>query len=288
MPGPADSNRGASIERKDNLPFAKFKSLNREAHEIATAGEVERAKEIVLSIPSPQLRVRGLVSLSETIAVSGDGSGARNLIDEALKFAGSMTSVSQRRLAFMEIALHVARSGDPLGAEKIVQCIVNPSHVALAAFAVTLAGTGELERAERIARSISDLRKKEKALAAVVAAGVGTSNLSRAETIARSITDVVLCGKALDTVARALAGSGDLKHAEGVARSIVDFPRQAQTLIALTSYLGTDEARILVASALMIAHWQTCLPALMRIEPEAVAIIADEYRRTSELADPAS
>jgi len=63
----------------------------------------------------------------------------------------------------------------------------------------------------------------------VVAAG----DLDRAETIARSITDPYQQAEALAAVAQAVADAGDLDRAETIARSITDPYQQVEALAAV-------------------------------------------------------
>jgi hypothetical protein len=167
--------------------------------------------------------------------------------------------------------------GDANRAEEMVRSIVNPSVQALSVIAMALAEIGELDEARRIILSIPDSSKQERALAAAVETGARSSDLIKAEAIARSITDPVRQAQALSAVSLAYANRGNSEQAENIARSIANPPRQAQTLAALASSVSPDKARKLLAYALMIGDWQICLTALIRINPDIAAVIADEF-----------
>ena len=78
--------------------------------------------------------------------------------------------------------------------------------------------------------SITDPSEQAWALAGVVEALATTGDVDRAEAVARSITDPSRQAWALAGVARALATTGDADRAEAVARSITDPSRQAVAL----------------------------------------------------------
>lgn len=67
-----------------------------------------------------------------------------------------------------------------------------------------------------------------------------------------------------------------LHQAEVDARRILDPDLRAVALGRIATGAATDRARWLTAEALQSGHWRASLTTLTRIEPAAVAAIADE------------
>ena len=269
-------NHAEVIARSISDPYSQFKILIAAARTAATAGDAERAEKIINFISHPQLRVRALISISETKAIAGDRSRVKKLVDQAVSVVCSIASPALREQATIEVAQHLARTGFLNRAEILIRSLDNSTQ-ALSTIAVTLAELGNLDQAERIILAIPGPSRQEKTRALVVQAGVSTGDLKKAETIARAIADPILQAQALSFVARMLAMRGRAKDAENVAQSINDPSVQARTLTALTANLRIDEARRLLANALMIGHWQICLEALVHIEPDSIEVIASEF-----------
>ena len=73
------------------------------------------------------------------------------------------------------------------------------------------------------------------------------------------------------------ASAGDLDRAEAAARAITDPGRQAQALADLATTIGQDQARSLLAQALVTGGWEPLVGVLVQIDPSTVIAIADEY-----------
>ena len=116
-------------------------------------------------------------------------------------------------------------------AEQVARSITDPDDQAraLAGVAGRWPAAGDHDRAEQVARSITDPDEQARALASVAGAVAAAGDHDRAEQVARSITRPVRAGWALASVARAAAAAGDYDRAralaadaEQVARSITD------------------------------------------------------------------
>jgi lipopolysaccharide biosynthesis regulator YciM len=125
---------------------------------------------------------------------------------------------------------------------------------------------GHPNRAETLARSITNPGRQVQALASLVTALVTAGELDRArrlvtdaETLARSITDPDQQSRVLDSLVEALVTAGELDRArrlvtdaETLARSITDPDQQREVLDSLMTVLVTagelDRAEILVRS----------------------------------------
>ena len=103
--------------------------------------------------------------------------------------------------------------------------------------AMAAAGAGDCDRAreladraEQIARSITDRAKREDILARVATVVALVGDCDHAEQIARSITHPDEQAGTLAAVATAAARAGDYDRAERIARSITDPDKQARAL----------------------------------------------------------
>lgn len=117
----------------------------------------------------------------------------------------------------------------------------------------------------------------------LVKAVAGAGDLDRAETLARSISDPDQQAEALTTLVEAVAGAGDLdrardlaNQAETLARSITDPHRQALALILIAEIGEMASVRRLLARALSGASWMVPLDLLAAVEPTSLLAIADD------------
>jgi hypothetical protein len=138
----------------------------------------------------------------------------------------------------------------------------------------------DADRAEQIARSITDPYAQGWALSAVTQA-VAARDADRAEQIARSITDPSSQAEALSAVAQAVAAR-DADRAEQVARSITDPDAQAEAFSLLVMAVDPSKTRHrarIVAAALYGGSWiqQSVLEALASVDQEAVLTLADRF-----------
>ena len=151
---------------------------------------------------------------------------------------------------------------------------------ALAAVAQAIATTGDTDRAETVARSITNPFGQARALAAVAQAIATTGDTDRAETVARSITDPFQQAQALAAVAAAIATTGDTDRAEAMARSITNPFGQAQALAAVAEAIATTsdagQTGRFIAQVLAVMPWQTPLPVLAKHQPRVVLACVDE------------
>src|SRR5206468_3835608 len=115
------------------------------------------------------------------------------------------------------------------------------------------ADLGHLDRAEALARSITDPGGQVRALADLARAAAGAGDLDRAEALAghaeaaaRSITDPGRQAQALADLAEAAAGAGDLDRAGALARSITEPDGQARALADLARKAEPGHARSLL------------------------------------------
>lgn len=273
-----DLIQAESEARSISHPYLQSKALVAVARKAAAAGDAERVESAIGSISNRQLRSKAFASISTEISSRGDSGFAKEILEQAVTVTNSIPSAILRDQTVAEIAPRFALMSEGDRAETIARSVVNLSLQvrALLAVAVAVAKAGHLERAEGIILSVSDSSRQAKALATIVEIGTQVGDMDKAETVARSIVDPKWQAEALSFIAHAFADAGNLDRAEEVARSIVDTAKQAQVLTALSSKLSISQSRGLVALALTVGHWRDCLPALLRIEPHAVGVIAEE------------
>ena len=134
-----------------------------------------------------------------------------------------------------------AMTGNLERAEALARAITGPNQQAqaLAGLAKIAAGMGDLDRATTLAQSITDRSQQARTLAALTEAAVRAGDLDRAwaladraEAVAQAITDPSQQAQALAALARA-AGAGDLDRAEALTQKIGEASQQAQALAAL-------------------------------------------------------
>lgn len=108
----------------------------------------------------------------------------------------------------------------------------------------------------------------------------------RAEILARSLTDPYLQARVLAAAARALAEAGQANQAtivaaeaETAACSLTDPDRRARAVVdvALTCMAGGDirQARRMASAACAAGPWTIALEAVLLLEPSAVKVLID-------------
>jgi tetratricopeptide (TPR) repeat protein len=140
-----------------------------------------------------------------------------------------------------------AAIGNPDRAEALARAITDPDRQAqaLADLARMAGERGDLDRAgtlvghaEAASRAITDPDRQVQALADLARMAGERGDLDRAMAVARAITDPDRQAQALADLARMAGERGDLDRAMAVARAIVDPDRQAQALADLARMAG--------------------------------------------------
>jgi tetratricopeptide (TPR) repeat protein len=256
-------------------PYQQFKKLVAAANEAATYGDVEGALLIIGCINHPQLQIRALASVSHVAGVIDREDQAQQLVNKGLETFSLITSPTLRDQASVEIAPLLIRTGNLDRAIEISSSLSDSSRT-LAVVAAAFVELGDLEQAKSIALSLPSASKRERSYLLIVQAAIRRQDLEGAEEIARLIIDPPLQSQALGSLAQALIKQENFQVAESIAKSIIDPAAQTRTLINMSAKLPMDQARRVVAYALLIGDWQICLEALMRIEPDVIDIMASE------------
>ena len=105
----------------------------------------------------------------------------------------------------------------------------------------------------------------------------GAGQHQQAEAMARSITDPHSQAQALAQVAEALAGAGQHQQAETVARSITNPDWQAQALAQVAEALARagnsrDACRVAAATC-SVGRWTTAAKPVLLLDPSAFATL---------------
>jgi len=108
-------------------------------------------------------------------------------------------------------------------------------------------------------------------------AAAAAGDLDRAEEIARTITDPDGRAEALVFLAEAAAAAGHVGRAEEVACAINDPDKQALAFAAVAQETEPTYARSFIARALALGDWTALLDALVQIQPAVVIAITSDY-----------
>ncbi|MEU4711670.1 ATP-binding protein [Nocardia salmonicida] len=141
---------------------------------------------------------------------------------------------------------------------------------------------GQFDRAETLARSITNSERRDRALSGVAAAIVKTDP-DRAETLAATITSPGSRDWALSGVATAIAAT-DPDHAETLARTITNAWQQAAALSGVAAAIATtdpDRAETLAATITKLSYQAETLSEV------AAAIATTDPVRAGRIADRA-
>ncbi|MBL1082285.1 hypothetical protein JK359_09865 [Streptomyces actinomycinicus] len=214
---------------------------------LAQCGEVGRAERLARSVKHPGHRAAALASVADAAAAAGDRET-------------------------------IAALGESLaGADEMVHA--GP----VIAVAEAWAAVGAADRAEAWTRSIAVPALRVEAQAAVAEALAGAGDLERAEAFALRLGDPDLRAEALHRVVTCLAEGGLTARAEDLAGRIQGASRRARALAVVASHAGETDARRLAAPALAVGDWPAVIEVLARVDPSAVAAVAEEsLRRAAE------
>ncbi|WP_345539360.1 hypothetical protein [Phytohabitans rumicis] len=247
----------------------------------AAVGEFDRAEAIAVNGRNQDDQTRMLAAAAKAIAAVGDRDRTRVLVDAVENAARNVTNPHRRTGMLTLIAEAAATVGDLDRAEAIVNGIDDPEQQAQALAAVAaVAGDPHSTRrlitdAEAAAGRVTELYGKARALVAVVEAATAAGELDRAEAIARGITEPDERARVLTGVVEA-AAAGELDRAEAVARGITEPEEQAQALAMLAETASPARAGHLFGHALAVGSWSALLPAMARRYPQVVVKIIDE------------
>jgi len=273
----------------------------------AALGQPARAEALARSITRPDEQARALIAVAEAIAAAGDP-------DRAETVARSITYPDLQAWALIVVARAFAAAGDPDRAETVARSLADPYEqvCALTVVAEAIAaggvrtetvgdvvGTAErarqlAERAETLARLLTDWDEQDQALAAVAQAFAAAGEPDRAAAVARSITDSYEQDQALTAVAEAFAAAGEPDRAAAVARSLAGGERALTAVARAFAAAGDPDRAATVARSLTRPDGQArALTAVAEVfaaagDPDRAAAVAcsltDQYEQARALA----
>jgi tetratricopeptide (TPR) repeat protein len=242
------ADRAEAVARSITAPRCQAEALAAVAQALAGAGQPEaaaqmarQAEAVARSITDRQGQAEALAEVAQALAGAGQPEAAAQMARQAEVMTHSITDVDRAASILTAVAQALARSGETEQAtqvagqaETVARSIAIPRWrewniamprtdlrvSALTAVAKALARGGEMERAEAVARSITDPRQQAQAFTAVARLLVASGQAGRAEALVRSLTGQDDQASALHELAGALARAGDTDRAETVARSM--------------------------------------------------------------------
>jgi tetratricopeptide (TPR) repeat protein len=208
-----------------------------------------------------------LAATAEAAVAAEDLDRARLLIDAGEAIARSIADESDKNTVFAELATAAVEAEDLGRAETIMRSVTGfPLASTLRSWSQTATESGNLERAEAIAHSITDLSQQAPALEYLSATIAENGDLDHAENIAYTIIQLKDRASTLASVARAAVEAGNLgrarllaEKAESIARAAAtDERRQTGELTSAARALAAagriSQARLLAESAVEIAQ----------------------------------
>ncbi|MFE2912932.1 hypothetical protein ACFXI0_18925 [Kitasatospora indigofera] len=236
----------------------------------------EEAGQARVSAAGSFLKARDMARVLDALAETTDHDVALALADRAERLLDTALA-SDRALLTTSVSRLLARLGQVERAMAVVGP-GNPGHRAAQQALVVeqLAHYGRTDRAEALARAITDDETRARALITVVREIARRGDPDRAEGLVQVITDDWARGEALVAVVRELARRGDRERAEALTRSVVHRATRARALAGLAELSEPSCARRLAAQVVLLDGWAAALPVLERIAPRAVAVVADQ------------
>ncbi|MFD0660899.1 hypothetical protein [Thermocatellispora tengchongensis] len=266
---------------------------------LATGGDYKGAERVVEDVP-PRVRFPALAATCGVMARRGDH-------DRAVATAARIGGLFERAEAYGDL-LRLAWPDRPGHAAALIGRIedlagrgVNPveREAVTAAVAHALAVKGEHDRACSIADGLTEPWARAGALADVAAA-IGARDPARTLQLTGAVEEVIdevhappVLIRVLVTAARAAVALGDGDRALTLVARVADENRSAglsriddpfdpgarrlvDALAELAAAVPAAPAQALIAQAFAIWHWSTPLCGLARVDPVALAALADE------------
>ena len=259
-----DAGSAERIARSVEDEYQRSQALEDVARALA-AVDPDRAKRVAESMTEKTYKALAVAEVGQTVAAT-DSRRAAQIVTGAERIARSLTEGNRARV--LAIVAEVLAATDPDRAERIARSITDEAWQANALCSVTGALAAiDPDRAERIARSITDEAWQANALC-LVTEGLAAIDPDRAERIARSIIDEAWQANALCSVTEALAAI-DPDRAERIALSITDDYKKALAWVEVAALAANDTS----SAARLITNAE-----------RAVRSIADEYEKADALA----
>ncbi|WP_329611686.1 hypothetical protein [Kitasatospora herbaricolor] len=228
----------------------------------------------------PPVDARVMADLVHAVAETADHDLALALADRAERLLDTGTGRHSHDLLEAVILLLAGR-GHHLRAMALADRFDEPSlrSARQARIVREVARHGDVDRAEYLARAITDQPAGAVALVGVVHELARRGLLDRAQELAGSFTDAWDRDEALTAVVHGLARQGSMSRAESLASSIVHRAARARALASLVELSPPPRARRLAAQAVVLNGWAAVLDVLEPIVPRAAVTVADQLGR---------
>lgn len=230
--------------------------------------------------PGPPFDAKIMTRLLVTVAETADREVALALADRGEELLRSGLGIDSFQLR-EAVTLLLARHGrvDRALALALDDGITEPDLRAAreAQIVEALARSGDTDRAEALARAVTDGWARSRALMAVVGELASRGDTARAEALIPAIPDRWGRGEALIDVVAALARQGEPERAEDLAHTIPLGRTRARALAEAVDASDPARARRLAARAVFLGGWTAVLDDdLEKIAPGAAPAIAEE------------
>ncbi|MFE5028150.1 hypothetical protein ACFRAO_33780, partial [Streptomyces sp. NPDC056656] len=320
------AHEAAAVAQAIANPRVRVRASAAVAKAVARAGHADLAEALARTITNPQERARALGAVASVQLGEADRPGSEDnlsalpfqaaetasvdpkTLDRAEAEAKASTDPSQKASALVAVAVAEAavRAGDIDRAEALAheaeataRSIGDPSELMTAVVAVARAA--DSERAEALARTITEPGLRIQALVAVAVAAARAGGSERAEAVVRTITEPGLRIQALVVVAEAAVRAGDIDRAkalaheaEATARNIGDFPEQVKVTAAVAVVMAragdTERAEALARSIPAPYQKASTLAAVARAGDidRAEALLAEAGEAARAVTNPKS
>jgi hypothetical protein len=222
---------------------------------MVAAGDVERV-EVLIQMVYPPWRAAALSALARALATGGDTARAAAVADRAEATARASGGPRWQAAGLIAVAQAVVVTDDIARVKD------------LAAQVKALAQT--IGDPHWQAQSLAGLAQ---VMAAIGATAEAEPPLAMAERILRSTS-----WPDEEAVIEGLAAIGRSDRAEVRAHSLADTPyAHARALTAVAKHVSPDRARRLVVQAFQAYDWLVPLSALAKLQPTALAALADDF-----------
>lgn len=228
-------------------PSTRGRALVHVAAAVGAIGDLERAEAIARDITDPNQQVIALTYVAQAVTRTGDIERARSLVDDAEAIARDIIDTGGQSYVLMYVVDARVRVGDLEQAETIADAFdlgFGPEIWLLRQLVEAMADAGQWERAEAIARKITDPGDEAGVVARLATAVARSGDMERArsltdhaEAIIRDLADVGERAEALADLASMVGQSGDVKRSraliadiEAVMPDIIEPHRRMRTL----------------------------------------------------------
>ncbi|GAA2155371.1 hypothetical protein GCM10010403_14460 [Glycomyces rutgersensis] len=249
------------------------------AMEFLDDGDVASGLSAIGSIVIPTLRIDALLQISKKLEEHDQRSLSEDLVERAIQACASISNEAVRDRTRSKIARFLAENSDLLRGEELAYEVSSlPARQRTLATLSSIAGQlCRWAEAERIALSIHDSSLREKSLVSLVASLAEKGSFEEASRVAASIADPLARSSALREISLALADQGHSVHSEEVAARIPDSNIRARSFASIAPRASREHSSLLISKALSGGHWRLSIPTLVKVAPETVSVLANEF-----------